>query len=108
MPHYKAPNDPQPHWLDDESFAHLLPEGSVKISNEEADAMRTANAQAPTAEKVRAERDAKLAACDWTQLPDAPLTTTQKENWMAYRQALRDITAQPGFPEAVEWPAEPA
>ena len=57
---------------------------------------------------IRAERDMKIAACDWTVLSDAPLTTTEKTNWKAYRQALRDVTAQPTFPQSVEWPVEPA
>lgn len=57
---------------------------------------------------IRAERNTKIAACDWTVLADAPLTTTEKTNWKAYRQALRDVTAQPTFPRSVEWPVEPA
>lgn len=56
---------------------------------------------------IRAERNAKIAACDWTVLADAPLTTTEKTNWKAYRQALRDVTAQPTFPQSVEWPVAP-
>lgn len=57
---------------------------------------------------IRAERNMKIAACDWTVLSDAPLTTTEKTNWNAYRQALRDVTAQPTFPQSVEWPVSPA
>lgn len=53
---------------------------------------------------VRAERDRRLLACDWTQLPDVPLTT--KEPWATYRQALRDITEQPD-PFNITWPAAP-
>jgi hypothetical protein len=45
-----------------------------------------------------------LAESDWTQLPDAPV---DKEAWATYRQALRDITKQDGFPEDVEWPTRP-
>lgn len=53
---------------------------------------------------VRAERDRRLVACDWTQLPDVPLET--KEKWAEYRQALRDITLQPD-PFNIVWPAQP-
>ena len=53
---------------------------------------------------VRAERDRRLLACDWTQLPDVPLAT--KEAWAVYRQALRDITEQPD-PFNITWPAPP-
>jgi hypothetical protein len=59
---------------------------------------------AQLAVRVRSERDARLAACDWTQMPDAPLTTEAKAAWAAYRQALRDVPGQAGFPLAVEWP----
>lgn len=54
--------------------------------------------------QVRAERSTKLAASDWTQLADS---TADKAAWAAYRQALRDITAQAGFPWTVDWPAQP-
>lgn len=47
-----------------------------------------------------------LAACDWSQLPDVPIAT--QLIWRAYRQALRDITLQPGYPQAIIWPVKPA
>lgn len=55
---------------------------------------------------VRSERDEKLRDSDWSQLADVPEST--KELWSAYRQNLRDITSQKGFPRNVEWPAFPA
>jgi hypothetical protein len=54
---------------------------------------------------IRTERKRLLAECDWTQLPDAPVDQTR---WATYRQALRDVTAQAGFPENVLWPEMPA
>ena len=57
------------------------------------------------ANNVRAARNQRLADSDWTQLPDAPV---DQAAWTAYRQALRDVTDQPGFPWAVEWPDAPA
>ena len=54
---------------------------------------------------VRKERDTLLAATDWTQLPDVPQDT--RELWATYRQALRDITLQEGFPLDVVWPDQP-
>lgn len=57
-------------------------------------------------EAARAERNARLLACDWTTLPDVPLTDAQRAAWASYRQALRDITDAEGFP-AVEWPPTP-
>lgn len=53
---------------------------------------------------VRAERDRRLQASDWTQLPDAPIAT--KDAWAIYRQALRDITEQPD-PFNIVWPVPP-
>lgn len=55
--------------------------------------------------RVRTQRNLLIAACDWTQLPDSPV---DKAAWAAYRQALRDITTQSGFPFSVVWPQEPA
>jgi hypothetical protein len=54
---------------------------------------------------VRVKRNALLASSDWTQLPDVP--TAIREPWAVYRQALRDITAQPSFPADTVWPVKP-
>ena len=58
---------------------------------------------------ARAQREALLTASDWTQLPDAQtsLSPTKKTAWAAYRQALRDLTDQPGFPQDITWPDKP-
>ncbi len=56
------------------------------------------------AAEVRAERNARLTASDWTQVADAPV---DQAAWASYRQALRDITEQPGFPLDVTWPTMP-
>jgi hypothetical protein len=53
---------------------------------------------------IRAERNRKLSESDWTQLADAPVN---REAWLAYRQALRDLTAQDGFPFEITWPELP-
>lgn len=45
-----------------------------------------------------------LQESDWTQVSDAPV---DKEMWATYRQALRDITEQEGFPENIIWPERP-
>lgn len=52
-------------------------------------------------------RAALLSASDWTQLPDAPLSAEKKSEWAAYRQSLRDLSSQPGFPDLTPWPASP-
>jgi hypothetical protein len=56
---------------------------------------------------ARARRDALLAACDWTQTADAPLSAERNAAWRSYRKALRDLTDQPGWPRDIAWPAQP-
>ena len=56
-----------------------------------------------SATQVRAERDALLAASDYMALADR-IT----DGWRTYRQALRDLPAQAGFPENITWPVEPS
>lgn len=65
------------------------------------DAAWAAGANTRAAAKVRAERDAKLASCDWRASSDVTLDTA----WRTYRQALRDVPAQ--LPGAITWPTEP-
>ena len=59
---------------------------------------------AEQAKSVRVTRDAKLAECDWTQVADSPV---DKAVWATYRQALRDVTTQTGFPWTTVWPTKP-
>lgn len=47
---------------------------------------------------MRQMRDAALAASDWTQLSDSPLSRAERDAWKKYRQALRDLTKKPGWP----------
>jgi hypothetical protein len=54
---------------------------------------------------ARALRNQLLAETDWTQVADVPQTT--KDKWSAYRQALRDVPQQTGFPNNIQWPSKP-
>lgn len=63
---------------------------------------------AAKAAETRDRRDLWLTMCDWTQLADCPLGETERAAWAAYRQALRDVPQQTGFPEAVAWPEAPS
>jgi hypothetical protein len=56
------------------------------------------------ASQARAKRDQLLAASDFSQLPDAPVNA---EAWAVYRQALRDVPDQVGFPHEIDWPVAP-
>ena len=53
------------------------------------------------AEQMRQMRDGMLLRSDWTQVSDAPV---DKAAWATYRQELRDITSQDGFPYNIVWP----
>jgi hypothetical protein len=53
---------------------------------------------------VRSERQALLRQSDWTQVADTPV---DQAAWATYRQALRDISSQEGFPWTIEWPTQP-
>ena len=83
--------------------------GPVFVDNEEAtaaeqEAAYKAQKDAEQAKAVRDDRNKRLADCDWTQVADAPV---DKAAWAAHRQALRDVTAQEGFPWSVQWPEQP-
>ena len=64
----------------------------VVVSDEEA------------AQQVRSRRDSLLTQSDWTQVADA---LVDQAAWATYRQALRDIPSQAGFPNEVTWPVAP-
>ncbi len=54
---------------------------------------------------VRAERDNLLSTSDWTQVDDSPV---DKSAWATYRQLLRDVPSQAGFPNTITWPTKPS
>jgi len=56
-------------------------------------------------DEVRAERNSRLTNSDWTQLSDSP---ADHGTWAIYRQELRDVPDQEGFPWNVIWPEPPA
>ena len=76
----------------------------TKYSVAEMDADAIAEKDASQAKAMRDQRTDKLSASDWTQVADAPV---DKAVWATYRQALRDITTQSGFPWTVTWPDAP-
>ena len=97
-------HDPETHFVEYAPVPALVDGAwvyvpSVRPLSVEQLAARTAS----RASGIRAERDTLLAATDWTALSDV----TMSPEMAAYRQALRDVTAQPGFPDTVTWPAKP-
>jgi hypothetical protein len=71
---------------------------------EDAPAEVIAQSTSERATEVRQERNALLSSCDWTQLND---TQVDRNAWASYRQALRDVSKQLGFPWNVDWPTVP-
>ena len=62
---------------------------------------------AEQSKNVRTSRDSKLAESDWRVIKAVEMSTAVPIEWAAYRQALRDVTAQAGFPWTVTWPDAP-
>jgi len=62
----------------------------------------------PTAEQIaRTRRNQQLSLSDWAVLPDSPLSDAKKAEYLVYRQALRDVPEQSGFPSSIVWPTTP-
>ena len=57
--------------------------------------------------EVLQKRNTLLYASDWTQIPNNPLTAEKQAEWATYRQELRDIPKQSGYPFNVIWPTPP-
>ena len=95
---------PDPVRPDDNLFTSVEnPDGSWTATPRTADDLAARLAQQAAA--VRADRNARLAATDWTQCADIPEAT--KDKYSPYRETLRDVPLQVGFPQNVTWPQEP-
>ena len=79
-------------------------EGRPAKTAAENEAEYKAMKDAEQAANVRRTRNEKLKDCDWTQIADS---TADQPKWATHRQALRDITAQAGFPWDITWPDAP-
>ena len=79
-------------------------EGNVTTAADNEAAYR-ARIDSEAAERVRNERNTKLANTDWTQLADSSANATA---WATYRTALRDLPTAEGFPHNITWPTEPS
>ncbi|WP_042858205.1 tail fiber assembly protein [Dickeya sp. NCPPB 3274] len=97
--------------IGDDYYQHLLSEQALgnTIIFDELAKKPIAVTPAPVsetqlAEAVRRQRDNLLLASDWTQVPDAPV---DQQAWRSYREVLRQVPEQTGFPHNVEWPALP-
>lgn len=82
----------------------------ARIATEEAAAVAADpwSAADESGKWVRAERARLLNLCDWTQMPDSPMTETVRAEWATYRQVLRDLTTTFASPDLVVWPVSPS
>ena len=89
-------------WVERDMFSDTTEDG-VTTTKAEHEAAYQTRLDTEAAERVRSERDQKLKDTDWMGMSDVTMST----EWATYRQALRDVPAQDGFPHNVTWPDEP-
>ena len=105
MKYYKNSENQVYAFEADGSQDAFIPIGMAPISEAEADALRYPEpAPEEKASAIRQQRDALLLATDYMMMSDYPMSEPARENLKVYRQALRDIPEQPGFPDEVAWP----
>lgn len=89
----------------------FTPKQLARAAEHEAVEQQRIEAEAP--QKIREERNKRLAATDWRVTYEVEKASVDGLGiqfplvWATYRQALRDIPLQPGFPHNVIWPEEP-
>lgn len=81
-----------------------VPEGASSIVYQIFDIIVTDEEKAQI---IREQRNEKLRQSDWAVLQDSPLSDNKMQEWIGYRQLLRDITVQESFPSSVVWPSPP-
>jgi len=89
-------------WYTKYVLGPVFTDGETTATEQEAAYKATKDAE--QAKAMRDQRGEKLKDSDWTQVADAPV---DKAVWATYRQALRDVTTQTGFPWTITWPDEP-
>jgi hypothetical protein len=92
--------DPETHYLKTSEFYQVNGQWQVHYYPEPLPEQQVA-------ETMRSKRDGLLAASDWVVAVAYEQQVLVSEPWSTYRQALRDITAQEGFPYEVVWPTKP-
>lgn len=85
-------------WVEQDMFAD-----TSDATKAEQEAAYQATLDADAAASVRAQRDELIAATDWRAASDLTLSS----EWTDYRQALRDVPGQEGFPHTITWPTAP-
>ena len=89
-------------WVERDMFSDTTEDG-VTTTKAEHEAAYQARLDTEAAANVRSQRDQKLKDTDWMGMSDV----TMSADWATYRQALRDVPSQDGFPHTITWPIEP-
>jgi len=89
-------------WYTKYILGPVFTDGETTAAEQETAYKATKDAE--QAANVRKQRTEMLNDCDWTQIADS---TADKAVWATYRQALRDISSQTGFPWSINWPTQP-
>lgn len=95
-------------WAERDMFSDYTDDdGNVLHTKSELEAEYQARLDAEAAKSVRDHRDNLLKETDWMTLRSADTATPVPSAWHTYRQALRNISIQDGFPHSVVWPTKP-
>ena len=106
MKHFKSTDNKVYAFEEDGSQDHLIQKDMISITIDEViELTKIIFTTEQVAENIKNKRNALILLSDWTQLLDVPTTTRDK--WVVYRQTLRDITNQEGFPLTIDWPVTP-
>ena len=91
------------NFVEQDMFKDTTNQAGEAVTREEQETAYQAQLDASSAASVRSRRDGLLAETDWLGLSDV----TMSSDWATYRQALRDVPSQSGFPHDITWPDKP-
>jgi len=101
-------NDHNEEITDFSQFDAVMNDRQTEIDRRDEEAVQEALDNEPSEEeKDRSDRDVLLTSTDWIVIKYLDIGDPVPQEWADYRQALRDITEQDGFPGNVVWPEEP-
>ena len=92
-------------WYTKYILGPVFVDGETTAAEQEAAYKATKDAE--FAKSARDSRDKLLAECDWLVVKALELSQAAPAEWAAYRQALRDLPRQEGFPVTINWPVKP-
>ena len=101
-------NDRNEEITDFSAFESIMGDRQAEIDRRDEEAVQEALDNEPSEEeKDRIVRNELLEETDWIVIKYLDIGEPVPQEWSDYRQALRDITEQAGFPGNVDWPTEP-